>query len=106
MRARRFGGLIFAALAAFPILAACTPVPPPVRVEVWGDSIGQQSGDYSNFFLGYNHHATSRVATFPRRTGSSGNTASPKRPVAGASLYRGASSDRVSGASRTNHTSQ
>jgi hypothetical protein len=65
MRARRFVGLIFAALAAFPILAACTPVPPPVRVEVWGDSIGQQSGSYINFFLAANHHATSRARTFP-----------------------------------------
>ena len=65
MRARRFVGLIFAALAAFPILAACTPVPPPVRVEVWGDSIGQQAGPYMDYFLGSNHHVTSRVATFP-----------------------------------------
>ncbi len=66
MRARRFAGLILAALTVFPVLAACTtPASPPIRVEVWGDSIGQQSGDYINFFLGTNHHMVTRVHTFP-----------------------------------------
>jgi hypothetical protein len=64
---RRLVGLLLAALAAVGLVSACTvPAPkPPLRVEVWGDSIGMQSAPYVNFFLGLSGKAVGRNHTFP-----------------------------------------
>ncbi len=46
--------------------AACTPTkPPPLRVEVWGDSIAGQASPYISFYLGLSGKATPRIHTFP-----------------------------------------
>jgi hypothetical protein len=38
-------------------LSSCTPKPPPLRVEFWGDSIGWQTAPYFNYF----HEPRSRL---------------------------------------------
>src|ERR1700761_8074774 len=45
--------------------AACTPAPPPLRVEVWGDSIAGQASPYISFYLDLSGKVTTRVHTFP-----------------------------------------
>jgi hypothetical protein len=64
---RRLVGLLLAALTAVGLVSACTaPAPkPPLRVEMWGDSIGMQSASYVNFFLGLSGKAVGRNHTFP-----------------------------------------
>jgi len=53
-------GVVLATLAV-----ACTPPKPPLRVELWGDSISTQATPYFNFYLGLTGKATTRVQTFP-----------------------------------------
>ncbi len=64
---RRLVGLLLAALTAAGLLSACTTPAPkaPLRVEMWGDSIGMQSAPYVNFFLGLGGKAVGRNHTFP-----------------------------------------
>ena len=45
--------------------AACTPAPPPLRVEVWGDSLSGQASSYISFYLGLSGKVTTRLHTFP-----------------------------------------
>jgi hypothetical protein len=55
--------LLAAVLAAFG-LVACTPTPPPLRVELWGDSISAQASSYFNYFVGVNGKAVGRTHAF------------------------------------------
>jgi hypothetical protein len=58
--------MLVAAVAGIAVSTACTPPkPPPVRVEVWGDSIAGQASPYISFYLGLSGKATSRIHTFP-----------------------------------------
>ncbi len=40
------------------------PMAPPLRVELWGDSLSAQSVDYFSFYLGISRRATVRTRTF------------------------------------------
>jgi len=52
-------------LTSLVLVGACTPAAkPPLRVEVWGDSISAQAAPYIGFFLGLSGKATSRIHTF------------------------------------------
>jgi hypothetical protein len=52
-------------LASLALAGACIPAPkPPLRVELWGDSISAQAAPYIGFFLGLSGKATSRLHTF------------------------------------------
>ncbi len=59
--------LLVAALAGVGVSTACTPAPkpPPLRVEVWGDSVAAQASDYIGFYLGLSGKVTTRIHTFP-----------------------------------------
>lgn len=58
--------MLIGAVVGVAVSAACTPPkPPPVRVEVWGDSIAGQASPYISFYLGLSGKATSRIHTFP-----------------------------------------
>jgi len=46
-------------------LSSCTPKPPPLRVELWGDSIAFQAAPYFNYFLAATGKVTSRARVFP-----------------------------------------
>ena len=62
----RLRRLLLSALICVPAafgLSSCTP--PPLRVEMWGDSIASQASPYVNFFLGISGKATSRTHVFP-----------------------------------------
>lgn len=61
-----FALLLTMALLAAGCVACGTPASKgPLRVELWGDSISQQSGPYFKFFLGLSHKATGQTHTFP-----------------------------------------
>lgn len=64
---RRLVGLLLAVLTTVGLVSACTvPTPkPPLRAEMWGDSIGMQSAPYVNYFLGLSGKAVGRNHTFP-----------------------------------------
>jgi hypothetical protein len=58
--------MLTAAIAGLAVSAACTPPkPPPLRVEVWGDSIAGQASPYISFYLGLSGKVTTRIHTFP-----------------------------------------
>jgi hypothetical protein len=57
--------LLIAAMLGVATSAACTPAPPPLRVEVWGDSLSGQSSSYISFYLGLSGKVTTRLHTFP-----------------------------------------
>ena len=69
MRLRRFRAfhalLLIAAMLGVAMSAACTPAPPPLRVEVWGDSLSGQASSYISFYLGLSGKVTTRLHTFP-----------------------------------------
>jgi hypothetical protein len=55
--------LLTAVLATFG-LVACTPTPPPLRVELWGDSFSAQASTYFDYFIGLNGKAVGRTHAF------------------------------------------
>lgn len=58
--------LLTAAIASVAVSTGCTPPrPPPLRVEVWGDSIAGQASPYISFYLGLAGKVTTRLHTFP-----------------------------------------
>jgi hypothetical protein len=57
--------LLIAAMLGVATSAACTPTPPPLRVEVWGDSLSGQASSYISFYLGLSGKVTTRLHTFP-----------------------------------------
>jgi hypothetical protein len=57
--------LVVASLMGVAVSAACTaPAPPPLRVEVWGDSIAAQAAPYISFYLDLSGKITTRLHTF------------------------------------------
>ncbi len=66
MAARRFVRLLMAGMLTLSLAAACTPAAPkpPLRVELWGDSISAQAGPYFNYFIGLSGKATGRTHTY------------------------------------------
>jgi hypothetical protein len=70
LRSRRFrplqAVLLAVAVVSVGVSAACTPPkPPPLRVEVWGDSIAAQASPYISFYLDLSGKVTTRLHTFP-----------------------------------------
>jgi hypothetical protein len=58
--------LVAATVLGIASSAACTPTkPPPLRVEVWGDSIAGQASSYIGFYLGLSGKVTPRIHTYP-----------------------------------------
>jgi hypothetical protein len=60
-RSRHLAVALLTALLATFGLVACTPTPPPLRVELWGDSISAQASSYFDYFIGVNGKAVGRT---------------------------------------------